>query len=148
MKLMFRMSVLLVVCIFAFSNCIEADNDKPIAVGDLPAAAQTLIVEHFGDKEVALAKVESGLVEKNYDVVFTDGTKLEFNRKGEWTEVDCRKESVPSGLIPTAIAQYMKSTYPNAQIVKIEKEHKEWEVKLGTGIEITFNKKFEVIDID
>ena len=148
MKAIFRTLLLVCVCVFFLANCAQADNDKPINLSDLPAAAQTLISQYFPDKKVALAKVESSVIEKNYDVIFTDGTKLEFNRKGEWTEINCRKSQVPAGLVPTSIAQYVKSTYPGTQIIKIEHEHKEYEVKLSTGIEITFNKKFQVIDID
>lgn len=125
-----------------------ADNDKPINVTQLPAIAQQVIKSHFSGKKVALAKQESGIIDKNYDVVFTDGSKIEFDRKGQWTEIDCRKSAVPTKLVPAAITKHIKANYAGQTIVRIEKDRNEYEVKLSNGIEIKFNAKFQVIDID
>lgn len=46
-----------------------ADNDKPIHVGQLPTKAQTLITTYFKNHKIALAKMESGLLSKSYDVI-------------------------------------------------------------------------------
>ena len=40
---------------------------------------------------VAMAKLESGMFYKSYDVVFTNGEKVEFDKSGEWKEVRCRQ---------------------------------------------------------
>lgn len=125
-----------------------ADNDKPINMTQLPTTAQQTIKKYFGNKTVALAKQESGLFEKSYDVVFNNGERVEFDRKGNWTEIDCKASAVPAGLIPAKISQYVKSTYPGAKIVQIEKDDSQYEVKLSNRLEITFNKNFQVVDID
>ena len=52
---------------------VMADNDKPIQVNQLPAKAQTFLNTYFKDHKVALAKQETELFYKSYDVVFTDG---------------------------------------------------------------------------
>ena len=36
----------------------------------------------------------------------------------------------------------------NAKVMEMEKDRSEYEVKLSTGMEITFNKNFQAIDID
>lgn len=125
-----------------------ADNDKPINMTQLPTTAQQTIKKYFGNKKVALAKQESGLFEKSYDVVFNNGERVEFDRKGNWTEIDCKASAVPAGLIPAKISQYVKTTYPGAKIVQIEKDDSQYEVKLSNRLEITFNKNFQVVDID
>lgn len=126
----------------------KADKDKPIDVSQLPETAQTTLKTYFNDRKVALAKVESGVFEKNYDVIFTNGDKVEFNSKGEWTEIQCKQSQVPAGLVPSQISLYVKSNYSGTKIVEIEKDSKEYEVTLSNGIELTFNKKFKLIDID
>lgn len=125
-----------------------ADNDKPIDVADLPQAAQQLLSKEFSGKKVAMAKVETGVFEKSYEVVFTDGDKVEFDKSGNWTEVKCKQGVVPSSIVPTQIASYVKTNYPGQTIRSIEYEAKEYEIKLSGGLEITFNKKFKVVDID
>ena len=92
--------------------------------------------------------METGLFEKSYDVVFNNGEKVEFDRRGNWTEIDCKLSSVPAGLVPAKIASYVKSTYPGTKILQIEKDDSQYEVKLSNRLEVTFNKNFQVVDID
>ena len=95
MKRIIQSAVVALVCLVAFSASALADNDKPISVNQLPATAQQTIKKHFKAKKVALAKMETGLFEKSYDVVFNNGEKVEFDRRGNWTEIDCKLSSVP-----------------------------------------------------
>lgn len=125
-----------------------ADNDKPISVNNLPALARQVITKNFAGKKVALARVESGVISKSYDVIFTDGDKLEFDKRGAWTEIDCKRTGVPTALVPSAIRNYVNSNYSGNKIVKIERNSREYEVKLSNGLEIKFNNKFKVTDID
>ena len=71
--------VLLLVCMFTMHTMVMADNDKPIQVNQLPAKAQTFLNTYFKDHKVALAKQETELFYKSYDVVFTNGEKVEFD---------------------------------------------------------------------
>ena len=73
-----------------------ADNDKPIAVTQLPQKAQLFIKTHFPKEKVALAKLERDFLETRYEVVFTNGSKVEFLKDGEWKEVECKFDSANS----------------------------------------------------
>lgn len=139
---------ILLVCVFAVSTVAMADNDKPIQIGQLPTAAQTFITKHFKGNKVALAKQETELFDKSYDVIFTNGEKIEFDRSGEWTEVSCKINGVPAAIIPQAIKTYVESNYPDARIMKIERDRHEIEVQLSNRWEITFDNQMRVIDID
>ena len=125
-----------------------ADNDKPVQVNQLPAQAQTFLQTYFKDAKVALATQETELFNKSYDVVFNTGDKVEFDKSGQWTEVRCRQTGVPAQIVPAQIAEYVKTNYPDALILQIERDSREWEVKLSNRWEITFNNQFQVIDID
>lgn len=140
--------VMMLVCMFVAHTMVMADNDKPIQVNQLPAKAQTFINTYFKGQKVALAKQESELFYKSYDVMFANGEKVEFDKAGEWTEVQCRQSEVPAQIIPEAIKAYVKTNYPDARILQIERDNKEYEVKLSNRWEITFDSKMRVIDID
>lgn len=140
--------ILFVVCVFAMSTVTMADNDKPIQVNQLPAKAQTFINTYFKGSKVALAKQETELFSKSYDVVFVNGEKLEFDKAGEWTEVQCRMSEVPAAIVPEAIRNYVKTNYPDSKILQIERDRNEYEVKLSNRWEITFDSQMRVIDID
>ena len=137
-----------------------ADNDKPIAVTQLPQKAQLFIKTHFPKEKVALAKLERDFLETRYEVVFTNGSKVEFLKDGEWKEVECKYSTVPTAIIPAQIASYVSQNYPDTQIVQkvdtIEgseiiiraRSPIDYEVKLTNRLELTFDLNFNLIDID
>ena len=133
---------------FAFQTAVFADNDKPITIDQLPQPAQQFINKHFNGKSVAIAKIESGIIERSYDVIFTNGDKLEFDRKGNWTDIDCKYSEVPAAAVPAQITDYVKKNHAGVKIIKIEREKNRHDVDLSNGWELTFDKKFNVIDID
>ncbi|NPD92168.1 PepSY-like domain-containing protein [Xylanibacter muris] len=143
-----RKVIMALVCLITVQTTATADTDKIIDRTKLPAVAQQIIKKHFKGKKVAAAKMESNIISKNYDVIFTNGDKIEFDKNGNWTEIDCKRSSVPAMLVPTAISKYVKNNYSGSKIIKIEKDKSEYEIELSTGTEITFNKHFQVTDID
>lgn len=140
--------IFLLTAIFMVTSAALADNDKPITVEQLPAAAKQIIADYFPNAKVSFAKMETDIFEKSYEVIFTDGNKLEFNSKGEWTEVNCKFTQVPEGIVPQQIRNYISSNYNEVKIVEIERDRRDYEVKLGNGMELTFDLKFNLIDID
>ena len=145
--------VFLLVCLFTLQTVARADDDKPIQVTQMPQLAQQFIKQHFSDSKVALAKMESDFLYKSYEVIFTNGDKVEFDKKGNWEEVDCKHTSVPvaiipAAIIPAAIQKYVTTNYPDAKVLKIERDKKDYEVKLSNRTELKFDLKFNLIDID
>lgn len=143
-----RIVMIAICCMMSFNIVANAGNDKPINVNELPAKAQTLLSKHFKGQKVMLATIESGVVSRSYDVVLRNGTKLEFDKKGNLTEIDCKQGFVPSQLIPQPIKNYLKENYRGEAVRKIKLNKKEYEVELTNGIDLTFNKHFQLIDID
>ena len=103
MKRIFRILMIAICCMVSCNMAANAGNDKPISVNALPAKAQTLLNNHFNSQKVMLATIESGVVSRSYDVVLQNGTKLEFEKKGNLTEIICKQGIVPALLIPQAI---------------------------------------------
>ena len=138
----------LFVSLFVLNVAVWAGNDKPIQVSEMPKIAQEFIKKHFASKSVALAKVDTEFMDKNYEVIFTSGDQLEFDKKGNWIKVDCEHSQVPEAIIPVAIQKYVSQHYPDAKVVKIElTDHKGYDVDLSNGIDIEFDKKMRVRDI-
>ena len=133
--------------LFASPASANTDGGKATSPGKLPQAALQTINTHLPGRKIAIAKVESDLFSKSYTVIFTNGEKSEFDGRGRWTEVKCKRSAVPASLVPAQIAQYIRANYPDCRILEIERDD-EYEVKLSNHVEVTFNKKFEVIDID
>lgn len=139
--------VLVLVCVFTM-QMVMADNEKPIQIAQLPQTAQTFIKQNFPGLKVAFAKVEKDWFDTSYDVMFTNGDKLEFNKNGEWKEIRCNTSMVPVKVIPAPIQKFVKENYPDAKVASIEKDRYEYEVRLSNRMEVKFDLQFNVIDMD
>lgn len=123
-----------------------AGNDKPIAVTQLPKAAQQFIKQHFPSGKVSLAKLDRELLEKSYEVVFADGVKVEFDRRGNWKDVDAKYGTVPASIVPKAILQHVQKNFPETTIKQIEKKRRGgYQVDLNNGIELIFDAKLNFV---
>lgn len=132
----------------ALSNVNADERDRVITKEQLPTAAQSLLTTHFSALKISLVKEDREFISRNYEVIFTDGTKVEFTRNGEWKELDCRKSAVPAALIPASIKNFVTERYPDAKILQIDRDSNDYEVKLSNKLELTFDKKYNIIDID
>ena len=148
MKTLLGKLTVMAICLTTAVLNASADNGKPVAFEQLPAQAQQFVKTHFANCKVLVSTFEKDLLEKSYDVALSDGTKLEFDGKGQWTDVACPKSEVPGKVLPDGIKTYLNSNFSNIKVKKIERDSREYEVTLENGTEITFNKKFQVKDID
>ena len=94
------MMILAGAALLATSAPAFAGNDRPIAVGELPAVSQEFIKTHFAGVEVSFSKVDEELFDKDYKVVFVNGAKVEFAKNGEWKDVECKYGEVPAAIVP------------------------------------------------
>lgn len=137
-----------IACVFTLVTNACADNYQPIDRTQLPEKAQTFLSTYFPEAKISLVRKEIDVMELTYDVIFTDGCKVEFDRKGNWTEVDCLTHTLPAGIVPEAIGKVVNTHYPGAEATKIERNHREIDVKLNNRVELTFNKHMQLVDID
>lgn len=138
---------LLLVSVFTMQVAM-ADNDKPVTFEQLPQAAQQFIRQNFADREIAFSKMEKEWFDTSYDVLFTNGDKLEFDKNGQWKEMYCKFTAVPEKALPAPIVKFVNDKYPGVKILVIEKDRYEYEVRLSNFWEITFDLQFNVIDMD
>lgn len=132
----------------AVSLTIAADKDIPIQMSDLPQPAQTFINTYFPKEKVTSVILERGSGKIEYNVRFASGCKIEFNRKGMWTEVDCKQSPLPAGIVPAPIVSIANEWYPDMPITQVEKDRGHTEITLSNGAEMKFNKKLNVIEVD
>lgn len=139
----------LLVCLITMQFTANASDDRPITFNQLPAKSQELVKKHFANEPIALVKMDTDFFDKSYDVAFTNGNKIEFDKNGNWKEVDCRHSQLPTSLVPAQIQKYVSTHYSGAQIIRMEKESRNrYEVNLSNGLELTFDSRFNLVDID
>lgn len=133
--------LLLLTCILSVAviSC-----EKQITIDKLPQKAKLFLNNYFLDSPV-LSIEKSG---SSYDVILTDGTNLEFNKSGDWTEVDCQTRPIPVGIVPSSIQTYVLTNFPESFITKIKKERKNYDIELNSGLELTFDQNGNFLHAD
>ena len=140
--------VVLLLCLISIQTIIKAEDDKPVAVNERPKEALAFIQKHFAGTKISYAKMESDFFKKEYEVIFVNGQKAEFDKNGTWKEIDCKYNSVPASIIPEAIKKHLTEQFPEQTVIKIERDKKGYEVKLKNKLELKFNHAFQLTDID
>jgi len=143
-----RFIIYAIIALIFGTSTAYADNDRPINVSQLPQKSQQFIKQHFSNEKVAYAKKERDLLKTKYEVVFTCGSKIEFSKDGEWKEVDCKYAKVPDAIIPPRIMEFVTTNYEGVSITEIDRDRRDYEIKLSNGLELTFDLKFNLIEID
>lgn len=132
-----------------FGAAYADGREKPTSVYKLPQAAQEFLSAHFKDLTVAYAVEEQKYTGKEYEVVYTDRTEIEFRSDGQWESVGRKYSPVPASIVPQPIQTFVSgSNYPGQFIRQIDRNAYTWEVELSNGLEIKFDNQFNVIDID
>ena len=125
-----------------------AGKDRIITVGELPAVARRQRQMCIRDSEVSFSKVDEELFDKDYKVVFVNGAKVEFAKNGEWKDVECKYGEVPAAIVPQQIRDYVAKNFAGRKIVSIDRDKRDWEVKLDNGLDLKFDLQFRLIEID
>lgn len=130
-------------------------DGKPVVkqTSDLPAAAQSFLKKHFSTLTVDQVTVENQFIGKKYEVKLAGGGEVEFDKNGNWTQIDCQRNAIPESVVPAKILQYVKQNYPNHFISSIDKEEGGYDVEvrdmgLKRDIDLKFNGRCEFIRID
>ena len=136
--------VILLAVMLTLSFNVKADHDQVITFEQLPAVAQQLHKQYFADKVPLVVTMDWD----DYTIHYQSGEKVEFDKQGQWKDLNCRTSAVPLALIPEQIKTHVKATFPGTTILQLERGRRGYEVKLNNGLEIEYNSMFQVIDID
>ena len=126
-----------------------SSEEKEFDYAALPMSAQQFVKQYFADASCSRVekKKDNGFWE--YEVLLSDGSKVEFNEKGEWTSVECKYSEIPVGIIPTIIAEDIAKRHPDLKPYKIEKEVGGYEIDIpGYDLYYRYNGMFIRAEID
>lgn len=151
MKKILLSSLLLVLSMSLFISC--SDDDIIIQSSELPQAAQVFVSTHFnGATYLRIERDKKPDADGSlYEVYLSNGFKVEFDTNGLWVEVDGEMQTVPASIIellPEAIPNYVKATYPTQYIVSIDKKIYGFSIELNYGLDLIFNHEGNFTGID
>lgn len=136
--------LLIAALLLCISFATKADDDRVITYQQLPATAQTFLKTHFGDKTPLTVTADWD----EYKIYYQTGEKVEFDRSGNWKEVESYATPVPAALVPAAIKNTLTASFPGTQIYKISRKYAGYEVKLSNGLEVELDNAGRIREID
>ncbi|SMG43975.1 PepSY-like domain-containing protein [Sphingobacterium psychroaquaticum] len=141
-KAILGLSALLIGAV-VFMSC---DDDEVISEADLPALSKTFLSTHFSGVNVNRIEKERD----NYSVHLANRIEVDFNKEGEWIEVDGEDGVViPTGFILPKIVAYVDDQYKDNDFNGIEKKLHGFDVDLVRGdIDLVFDKDGNFLRID
>ncbi|MCD8262419.1 MAG: PepSY-like domain-containing protein, partial [Bacteroides sp.] len=91
----------------------------------LPEKGRSFLSEHFPAVKVSHLKKENEIKDildkKKYEVTLTDGTKIEFDKDGDWMEIESHGKEVPASVVPDRIRTYLSTHMSGQPVTQIEK---------------------------
>lgn len=114
----------------------------------LPVNSQSFLKIHFAGKEPVSVIKDKDLLSTEYTVQYKENIEVEFDKKGNWKEIDGNHNAIPTSMIPKTILSYVTTNYSTAKITKIDKDSRGYELKLTNDLELKFNSKGKFLRID
>jgi len=128
---------------------MTACSDRPVLPAQLPADITSFIQQNFPGQTISFANKDLEITGWQYDVVLADGTQIDFDTDHMWDKIQCPMTNpVPLPLIPPAITAHLRSQFPDAILLKIDKERYGYEIELANGLELKFNKQGALMEVD
>lgn len=132
--------------VWMLSSC---DDEKKIDFGDLPSEARSFIENYFPSADILSIVQEKEDGRKEYQVKLSDGTDMEFDEDGEWTNIECYFSPLPTGILPANVITKVEELHPEAYINGVEKELGGYVVEVtdagGIDWDMSFNAQFEYV---
>ncbi len=139
-----KKALLILIGILLTTQVSFGQKEVQIQKKELPEVSNNLIDQHFKTLEISYCTRDND----SFEVKFTNGQEIEFDKRGNWKEIDCKKSAVPTVLVPKGVQEYVKKNNPKASVVKIERDASGYEVKLNNGLELKFDKNEQFKRID
>ena len=132
--------------VWMLSSC---DDEKKIDFGDLPSEARSFIENYIPSADILSIVQEKEDGRKEYQVKLSDGTDMEFDEDGEWTNIECYFSPLPTGILPANVITKVEELHPEAYINGVEKELGGYVVEVtdagGIDWDMRFNAQFEYV---
>ena len=107
----------------------------------LPKAAQDFIQKSFPNETIIYAEQNRN----DFEAALESGVEIEFFINGDWKEIKSPYKPLSQTLLPNAVSNALKQKYPQASILKIQKQYSSYEVSLDNRREVYISNSGEIL---
>ncbi|MHC5201757.1 PepSY-like domain-containing protein [Myroides sp. LJL119] len=130
------------------------DNEELVDYQTFPKQAKEFLSKDFSQSQVVLAKKETDAKKVSLKAYLSQGYKVEFDKKGNWTQISSKiNQAIDLSNIAPEIQNYISLNYPKYIITEIQKDLKDkvYEVELEKSddyMELVFSLEGNFIKVD
>jgi hypothetical protein len=141
-----KMFVVMATLLLTLMAC--ADEHEMVKYSELPASAQSFIQKYYAASDVSYVELDREGFTKEYNVYLKSGVEMEFDAQGNLLSIDCGRMSVPEGIIPSLIVDYVNLHHPSERIVEYQVEYRRLKVGLSNDWELMFDMNGNFLAVD
>ena len=121
------------------SSIVFADWIVPVTA--LPLKSRDFINSTFPGVQIWKVERDGG----KFEVKLSNGVDIDFYMNGDWKDIDGEWVTIPFSVLPPSVANTVKQTYPQAAIIKVEKECGNYKIKLNNFMELYITANGQLI---
>ena len=106
--------------------------DWVVPPSSLPQKARSFIKRVYPNAQIWKVERDGG----KFEVDLSNGASIDFNINGNWLNIDVEYNGVPISVLPQAVANTVRRTYPQARMIDVEKEWGNYKIKLNNMMEL------------
>ena len=106
--------------------------DWVVPASSLPQKARAFIQRVYPGAQIWKVERDDG----KFDVKLSNGASIDFLPNGNWINIDGEYNGVPLSVLPQAVANTVRRTYPQAMMIDVEKEWGNYKIKLNNMMEM------------
>lgn len=119
------------------------DREVVIQFSELPVTAQKFLNSNFAGESILSVVYDREIGDKEYYVYYDNGKEVKFDRKGNWTNVECEYSGVPDSVLPKSVLALVKAKHPEKRVTSVSRDltgaDKGYEVELDNMMEMVFD---------
>lgn len=122
-----------------FASVLFADMVVPVSA--LPQSARSFIQRTFPNAQIFKVERDDG----KFKAKLNNGVEIKFLPNGEWESIDSDYTPIPPTVLPNAVQNTVKNSYPQALITDVEKEFGNYKIKLNNMMELFISSSGQLI---
>ena len=118
--------------ILGLSSSMVFGKGWMVPASSLPQKSSAFISSTFPDAQIWMVE------RKNWDfkVRLSNGVSIKFYMNGDWKNIKGGWVTIPFNALPSAVANTVRQTYPQAMVVNVKREWGNYKVRLNNMMEL------------
>ena len=118
--------------ILGLSSSMVFGKGWVVPASSLPQKSSAFISSNFPNAEVWMVEMKKDKIK----VRLSNGVSIKFYMNGDWKNIKGGWNTIPFNALPSAVANTVKQTYPQAMVVNVKREWGNYKIKLNNMMEL------------